>query len=161
MSNINDGRNDFDFWMGSWKGHHWRLKERLKGCTEWEEFEGTCVARKILDGTGNIDENVLHRESGPSIAIGLRLFEPKSQQWRIYWGVKEGGVLDTPMVGGFKDGRGEFYAHEPHEGRMIYSRFIWSDITPTSAKWEQAFSEDGGKTWETNWKMEFTRVAPG
>jgi hypothetical protein len=161
MSANNDGRNDFDFLVGSWKVHHYRLSERLKGSTSWEEFHGTCANRRLLDGTGNIDENVMERESGRVDAVGFRLFEPKSRQWRIYWAVKEGGILDVPMVGGFKNGQGEFYAHEPHEGKMIYSRFIWSNITANTAHWEQAFSEDGGTTWEINWKMDFTRVSPG
>lgn len=154
----NDGRNDFDFLIGAWRVHHRRLKERLNGCTEWEQFTGDTVARKILDGLGNLDENVLHRETGTVHAISLRVFNPVSKEWSIYWSTNLTGTVDVPMVGGFQDGRGEFYSQELFQGRHIYDRFIWSKITANSAQWEQAFSEDGGKTWETNWIMEFERV---
>ena len=154
----NDGRNDFDFLIGIWKVHHRRLVERLKGSTEWEEFEGDTVARKILNDIGNIDENTLHRRTGFVHAMSLRLFNPASKEWSIYWSTDMTGTLDVPMIGGFKDGRGEFYSQEVFEGRHIYNRFIWSKVTNLSCQWEQAFSEDGGKTWETNWIMEFERV---
>jgi hypothetical protein len=158
MTTENDGRNDFDFLIGTWKVHHRRLKERLKGSTEWEEFEGETVDRKILNGIGNQDENILHRKTGSVHAISLRLFNPESTEWSIYWSTNLTGTLDVPMIGGFKDGRGEFYSQEVFEGRHIYNRFIWSKITANSCQWEQAFSEDGGKTWETNWIMEFERA---
>jgi hypothetical protein len=154
----NDGRNDFDFLIGTWKVHHRALKKRLKGSTDWDEFEGDTVDRKILNGLGNMDENIIHRKTGPVHAITLRLFDPKSKEWSIYWSTNLTGTLDVPMIGGFKDGRGEFYSQEVFEGRHIYNRFIWSKITPGSCQWEQAFSTDGGKTWETNWIMEFERV---
>jgi hypothetical protein len=157
MQTENDGRYDFDFLIGTWKVHHRRLKERLNGCTEWEEFTSDTVDRKILDGIGNMDENILHRSTGSIHAISLRLFDPKTKEWSIYWSTNLTGTLDIPMIGGFKDGRGEFYSQEVFEGRHIYSRFIWSKITANSCQWEQAFSENGGKTWETNWIMEFER----
>jgi hypothetical protein len=159
QSTEQDGRADFDFWMGDWKAHHRRLRARLKGSTAWEEFEGTSVARKLLGGIGNIDENVMQRASGPLEGVTLRLFDPTTRQWSIYWADSVSGILQPPMIGRFENGRGEFYAQETFEGRSIFSRFIWSQITPTSCRWEQAFSADGGKTWETNWEMEFTRVA--
>jgi hypothetical protein len=154
----NDGRNDFDFLIGTWKVHHRRLKERLKGSTEWEEFDGETVDRKILNGLGNLDENILHRETGSIHAISLRLFDPQSKEWSIYWSTDRTGILDVPVSGGFRDGLGEFYSREIFEGRHIFCRFIWSKITANSAQWEQAFSEDGGKTWETNWIMELERL---
>ena len=158
MNAENDGRNDFDFLIGTWKVHHRRLKERLKGSTEWEEFEGETVDRKILNGIGNQDENILHGKTGSIHAISLRLFNPESNEWSIYWSTNLTGTLDVPMIGGFKDGTGEFYSQEVFEGRHIYNRFIWSKITPNACHWEQAFSDDGGKTWETNWIMEFERA---
>jgi hypothetical protein len=153
----NDGRGDFDFLIGNWKVHHRKLKERLKTCTEWEEFDGNTVDRKILNGIGNMDDNIIHTKTGLVHAISLRLFNPISKEWSIYWSTDITGTLDIPMIGGFNDGRGEFYSQEVFEGRHIYNRFIWSKITKTSCQWEQAFSEDGGKTWETNWVMEFER----
>ena len=158
MAEENDGRDDFDFLIGTWRVHHRRLKERLKGSTEWEEFEGETVDRKILNGIGNQDENILHRKTGSIHAISLRLFNPESKEWSIYWSTNVTGSLDIPMAGGFKDGIGEFYSQEIFEGQHIYNRFIWSKITANSCQWEQAFSEDGGKTWETNWIMGFERV---
>ena len=157
MANEKDGRTDFDFFIGEWTGHNRRLRERLKGSTSWEDFEGHVVDRKILGGMGNLDEVVMERESGRVEGTTLRLYDPKSQQWSLYWADSVSGILQVPMVGCFKDGRGEFYSQEVFEGKSIYSRFIWSEITKTSCKWEQAFSGDGGKTWETNWTMDFKR----
>ena len=158
MSTENDGRNDFDFLMGAWKVRHCMLKDRLKGSEEWIEFEGDTVARKILNGIGNLDDNLIQMKTGPVHAVTLRLFNPTSREWSIYWSTDRTGILDVPVIGGFKDGLGQFYSQEVFEGRHIYSRFIWSKITATACQWEQAFSEDGGKTWETNWVMEFARV---
>jgi hypothetical protein len=157
MQTENDGRNDFDFLLGAWKVHHRTLKKRLHGATEWQKFEGDMVHRNILSGLGNIDENLIHTTAGTVQAIALRLFNPVSKEWSIYWSTDRTGTLDVPVIGAFKDGRGEFYSQETFEGRHIYSRFLWSKIAANSCQWEQAFSEDGGKTWETNWIMEFER----
>ena len=158
MQTENDGRNGFDFLIGTWKVHHRMLMQRLKGSTDWVEFEGDTVDRKILNGLGNMDENIIHMKNGPVHAISLRLFNPASKEWSIHWSTDRMGVLDIPMIGSFKDGRGEFYSQETHDGIHVYSRFIWSKITTDSCQWEQALSEDGGKTWETNWIMEFKRA---
>lgn len=154
-----DGRADFDFFIGTWKGHNRRLRERLKGSTDWEEFEGMSVARSALDGLANTDEVSFDRASGRLEGLTVRLFDPASQEWSIYWASSIQTVLDVPMVGRFKNGRGEFFAHETFEGKHIFSRFIWSEITETSCRWEQAFSADGGVTWETNWITDFERIA--
>ena len=158
MQTENDGRSDFDFLIGTWKVHHRTLKKRLNGSTDWVEFEGDTVDRKILNGLGNLDENILHTKTGPVHAMTFRLFNPESKEWSIYWSTDQTGTLDVPVIGSFQDQRGEFYSQETFEGRHIYSRFIWSKITAGSCQWEQAFSEDGGKTWETNWIMEFERT---
>jgi len=152
-----DGRADFDFLIGQWKSHNRRLRERLKGSTAWEEFEGAAVVRKVLGGLGNFDEITMDRSSGRIVGVTLRLYDPISQQWSLYWADSVNGILQTPMIGRFEKGRGEFFAQEIFEGQSIFSRFIWSGITETSCRWEQAFSADGGKTWETNWIMEFVR----
>jgi len=158
METQNDGRNDFDFLLGTWKVHHRMLKDRLKGSTEWLEFEGDTVDRKIMNGLGNLDENIIYMQTGPVHAISLRLFNPAAKEWSIHWSTDRMGVLDIPMIGSFKDGRGEFYSQETNHGLHVYSRFIWSKITTDSCQWEQALSADGGRTWETNWIMEFKRV---
>ena len=153
-----DGRGDFDFLIGSWAVHNRRLKERLKGCTEWEEFPATCRARSILGGLGNMDEFVLEPTSGRVDAVTVRLYSPAAREWSIYWAASTGsGRMDVPMVGGFSGSRGEFYSQEVFEGRHIFTRFVWPVQGPDACRWEQAYSPDGGRTWETNWIMDFTR----
>lgn len=152
-----DGRTDFDFIVGRWNVHHWRLRERLKGSTDWDEFDGTTEDRSIVGGLGNIGEASLILNATPLIATSMRLFDPQTREWSVYFTNSVQGALSPPMTGGFTQGRGEFYAQESFEGKHIFSRLIWSDITATSCRWEQAFSENGGKTWETNWIMELTR----
>jgi hypothetical protein len=153
-----DGRRDFDFLIGTWKIQHRRLKERLKGCTEWEEFEGSGKVRSILGGLGNVDELIMDRASGQVQAVTVRLFNPATREWSIYWAASSNpGRMDVPMIGKFDGPRGEFYSQEVFEGRHIFNRFIWNVDSSDSCRWEQAFSADGGKTWETNWTMKFTR----
>ncbi len=153
-----DGRVDFDFLLGRWQIHNRRLRERLKGSDSWEEFEATSVVRPVIGGLGNVDEVTMERESGRIEALTVRLYDPQAQEWSIYWASGTDGLMQPPMIGGFKAGRGEFYSQEVFEGRHIFSRFIWTVISPTACRWEQAFSADGGGTWETNWIMEFTRT---
>ena len=151
--------HDFDFYMGTWRVHHRRLKERLAGSDEWEEFEGTSRAWPILDGAGNIDDNVLELPDGTYRAISLRTFDPVTDRGRSGGSTDaRPGRLDPPVVGGFKDGIGTFIAADTFNGRPILVRFLWSDITATTCRWEQAFSTDGGTTWEVNWIMESTRI---
>lgn len=152
-----DGRTDFDFFQGRWHVHHRYLRERLKGSTAWEAFEGTAVDRKMLGGLAHLDENVLYRAWGPQEAISLRFFDPRSRQWSLYWADSVIGFQPPPVIGRFKEGRGEFYAQDSLEGQSILCRFIWSEITDHTCRGEQAFSADGGQTWETNWIMECTR----
>ena len=154
-----DGRADFDFFIGGWIGHNRRLRERLHGSTEWEEFEGPITVRKILGGLGNMDEVTFERDSGAAMGMTLRFYDPESKEWSIWWADSMRGMTMPPMIGHFEDGRGEFYAHETHEGRHIFTRFIWTHSSPDACRWEQAFSADGGKTWETNWTADFTRTA--
>src|SRR5260370_30717192 len=120
---VRDGRVDFDFLMGSWHVQNRRLRERLKGSTSWEEFDGTVTAHPILGGLGNFDEVIFNREKGTTQGVTLRLFDVATQLWRIYWADGSQGMLDVPMVGAFDNGRGEFYAQEIFEGKTIFSRF--------------------------------------
>lgn len=154
---VQDGRTDFDFLIGTWDSRQRRLRERLKGSTSWEEFPARLEVRKILGGLGNFDELVMERKSGVTRGATLRLYDLNSHQWSIYWADGLHGAMGVPEVGGFKDGRGEFYAHEPFEGRMIFSRFIWTPFSEDACRWEQAFSEDACRTWETNWVADFIR----
>lgn len=145
---------DFDFLIGNWTVANRRLRQRLTGCTEWEEFEGTSVAWSLLDGGASIDQFTF---PDGTTALTLRLYEPERQRWTLNWATSTEGVLFPPTIGAFTDGVGLFYGDDHHEGTPVRVRFIWSRITPTSARWEQAFSVDGEKTWETNWIMELTR----
>ena len=157
MITEHNGQTDFDFFIGRWTAHSRRLRERLKGSNDWEDIEGTAVIRKVLGGLGNIDEITMDRETGRLEGLTLRLYNPEARQWSMYWSSSADGILQPPVIGSFNDGRGEFYSQELFEGRSIFCRFICSDITETSCRWEQAFSADGGKTWETNWIAELTR----
>ena len=152
-----DGRVDFDFEVGRWQVYSRRLKEWLQGSTDWEEFEGVANARKILGGLGIIDEITNERPTGQAHGMTVRLFDPQTQQWSIYFADSIHGTLTTPLIGRFTQGRGTFYAFEPIGGKHILSRYLWLDITATSYRWEQAFSADGGSTWETNWVQEHVR----
>ena len=150
---------DFDFLIGKWRVHHRRLKERLSGNDDWQEFEGTSELWKILGGAGTIDDNVIELPDGTYRAATVRALDPTTQKWSIWWiDGRTAGPLDPPMVGGFADGVGSFFADEMFNGKPIRVRFLWSDITANTARWEQSFSPDGGDTWEVNWVMNFTRV---
>jgi hypothetical protein len=153
------GINDFDFLMGYWRVEHRRLKSRLCNCTEWEEFGGTSHAQKILGDMGNIDDNILNIPSGAYRAVTLRSFDVETNQWSIWWlDGRRPGQLDVPVKGKFEDGIGSFFADDSLDGRKIRVRFLWTTHIPNQPTWEQAFSIDGGKTWETNWFMRFERV---
>ena len=154
-----DGRSGFDFLVGHWTVRHRRLKERLAGCTEWEEFRGTCSLRPLLNGQANVDDNVLELPSGRYRAASIRAYDPATDRWSIWWlDSRHPHDLGTPVVGAFKDGTGTFLADDTLNGKLVRVRFLWTDITPSSARWQQAFSQDGGATWETNWIMEFQRA---
>jgi hypothetical protein len=147
---------DFDFWMGSWKVHNRRLRERLAGSDEWDEFEATCVARPLLDGLGNEDE-FRTDYAGGFVGMSLRFFDPEAKLWWIYWAdSRRSGALDPPVIGSFDGDVGLFEGEDTFEGRPILVRFVWSLVTTRTPRWEQAFSDDGGETWETNWVMECT-----
>jgi hypothetical protein len=149
---------DFDFWMGSWRVHNRRLRERLAGSDEWDEFEATSVARPLLDGMGNEDE-FRTDYGGGFIGMSFRFFDPETKQWWIYWAdSRRSGELEPPVVGAFDGDVGVFEGEDTFDGRPIVVRYTWSRVTTPSPCWEQAFSEDGGETWETNWIMEFTRA---
>jgi hypothetical protein len=154
--------HDFDFLTGSWVVHHRRLTKRLAHSDDWETFSGVCEMRTLLGGRANVDDNILEAPSGTYRAVSLRTFDIEKKTWSIWWlDGRHPRQLDVPMVGDFRDGAGTFFADDVFDGRPIRARFIWSAVTPESARWEQAFSQDAGRTWETNWIMEFTRTPVG
>ena len=146
-----DGQHDFDFEIGTWKTHLTRLQHPLSGDTTWLTYEGTSVVRKIWDGKANIVELIADGPAGRIEALSLRLYNPDARQWSINSANSRTGTISVPTIGEFRNGRGEFYDQEMFNGRAILVRNVWSDITRTSCRFEQAFSEDGGKTWEVNW----------
>ncbi|WP_439566687.1 DUF1579 domain-containing protein [Sphingopyxis sp.] len=153
--------SDWDFLVGSWSVRHRRLKGRLVGSTEWQEFDGTCVNWKTMGGYGNVDDNVLELPSGTYQAVGIRAFNPDTRQWSIWWLDSRAANIEPPVRGGFEDGVGIFIGDDVHDGRPVKVRFRWTKITSSTAHWDQAFSTDGGATWEENWHMDFTRVVAG
>lgn len=153
-----DGQHDFDFEIGTWKTKLRRLLNPLTGSTTWAEYEGTTVVRKVWNGRANLVELVAEGPAGRFEGLSLRLYNPKSRQWSLNFANVNGGVLTQPTIGEFKNGRGEFFGQETLDGRAIFVRFVISDITPNSCRFEQAFSDDGGKTWEVNWIATDTRV---
>jgi hypothetical protein len=154
-----DGQHDFDFELGTWKIHLKRLMHPLTGSTTWVEFDGTSVTRKVWEGRSQIEEFEVDSPTGHIEGLTLRLYNPQSHQWGLYWANSKEGTLGLATIGEFKDGRGEFFDQEPFNGRVIFVRYVWSSITPNSAHFEQSFSPDGGKTWEVNWITDQTRVS--
>ena len=153
-----DGQHDFDFHIGGWKTHLSRRLRPLTGSSTWVEYEGTTVVRKVWNGRANLVELEVDGPAGHIEALSLRLYNPESRQWSLNFSNSAGGTLSPPSIGEFKNGRGEFFNQETLNGRAIFVRFVISDITSNSCRFEQAFSDDGGKTWEVNWIATDTRV---
>ena len=152
-----DGQRDFDPLIGSWKYHLKRRLNPLTGSNTWVEFDGTGVCRKVWDGA-SLDQVELDGPTGHIEGLTLRVYNPQSHQWRLYWANRKVGILDPPQVGEFKNGRGEFFAQDTINGKTILIRFAWTNTTTDTPHFEQSFSDDGGKTWEVNWITDQTRV---
>ena len=159
---LRDGQHDFDFAHGTWSVWLRRLTKPLSGSTEWVEYEGTSQCRPVWDGRANVDEFRVHSPTSGAVIDGLtlRLYNPETAEWSLYWANATNGVLSLPpTVGRFSaEGSGAFYDEEELDGQRILVRYLWTDITPTSAHFEQAFSTDGGATWEPNWISTQTRA---
>jgi hypothetical protein len=152
------GLRDFDFQVGTWRVHH---RVKLPGdSSKWMEFDGTCSNHALMDGWANVEDHTFNKPSGVTRAVGLRAYDPKTSQWAIWWidGRDPHGALDPPVKGRFDNGIGTFYSDDMIDGKPIRVRYTWSTITLTSAHWEQAYSLDAGKNWDTNWVMDFQRV---
>ena len=154
------GLHAFDLRVGKWKIHNRVLKARLAGSHDWLEYDGAQTWRSILNGWGNVDDTFLNKPGGAYSGATLRAYDSKTGQWAIWWldGRTPMAKLDPPLLGRFVDGVGTFYNDDSLRGKPIKVRFIWSKITCNAAHWEQAYSPDGGKTWETNWTSDFTRI---
>jgi hypothetical protein len=154
-----DGQHDFDFEIGSWKIHLKRRLHVLTGSNTWVEFDGTSVTRKLWRGRSQVEEFETDGAAGHIEGMTLRLYNPQTHEWRLYWANSQKGIMDVPQIGRFVNGRGEFYAQDTIEGKTLWVRFIWSQTDSESPHFEQSYSEDGGKTWEVNWITDQTRVA--
>ncbi|MEU8034689.1 hypothetical protein AB0C13_40125 [Streptomyces sp. NPDC049099] len=150
--------NDFDFLHGSWDVANRRLTAPLSGGGAWEEFPGHSVIRPLFGGAGNIDEITFPTRGLRGVT--LRLFDRGTGQWAIHWSDSRTGRLDPPVIGGFTGDRGDFHGEDTFDGRPIRVNFTWYRLGPDSARWEQEFSADGGRTWELNWIMDLTRTGP-
>jgi hypothetical protein len=150
------GLNDFDFIMGDWSVHHRHISSATHA---WVEFDGTSSTRKVMGGAGNVEDNVLNPPSGTYRAAAMRAYDPKTGLWAIWWvdGRSPHGAIDPPVKGRFENGVGAFYSDGTVNGKTIRTRYLWSHSGPDTAHWEQATSADGGKTWDTNWYMDFKR----
>jgi hypothetical protein len=152
-----DGQHDFDFLMGAWKTHISRLQLPLTGSKAWTSVDGTVVNRKVWDGRADLEEIEADGATGHLEGLTLRLYRPQAHQWSLYWANSEDGVLGQPLVGEFHNGRGEFYDQEIFNGSAVCVRNVYFDITANSYRFEQAYSKDGGKTWEPNFTAALTR----
>jgi hypothetical protein len=152
-----DGQHDFDFHIGNWKTHVSRLQHPLTGSGTWVQYDGTTVVRKVWDGRANLVELEVDGAAGHLELLSLRLYDPQLRQWSLSVASSRGGGLGVPTIGQFKNGRGEFFDQETFDGRTILVRFVISNITAAACHFEQAFSADGGKTWEVNWIADDTR----
>ena len=155
------GLHDFDLRVGKWTAHNRKLKERLMGSHEWLEFDATQTFWQVMNGYANVDENFFRIANDEYRGVTLRAYDAKTGQWAIWWldGRNPFGDMDPPVKGRFDHGVGTFYATDTLRGKPVRVRFIWSHITHDGAHWEQAFSGDDGKTWETNWVTDFKRAA--
>src|SRR5579863_5448471 len=153
-----DGQHDFDFNFGTWKTHVKRILHPLTASPVWVEYDGTTVVSKLWGGRANVLELEVDGPAGHIEGLGLRLYNPQSHQWTLNWVSSSDGEFQPPMIGQFAGDRGEFVDHEVFGSKSILSRNVFLGITPDSVRFEQAFSDDGGRSWETNWIMTFTRT---
>ena len=151
-------QHDFDWEIGDWKVHLRRLLHPLSGSNVWAEYQGSAHVRKIWNGRANLLELQLNGPAGHIEGLSLRLYNPQSQKWSVYFATSDDATLGTPMVGQFKNSHGEFSDRELFHGKMIDLHFVFSNVTTRSFHGEQSFSPDGGRNWETNWIEDFTRA---
>lgn len=152
------GAHDFDFQFGEWRVHH-RVKR--PATKDWMEFDGTSSVRPVMGGSANVEDNRFNKASGVTRGVALRAFDQETGLWAIWWvdGRAPHGPIDPPVKGRFGKGVGTFYSDGAIDGKAMRVRYTWSRITPRSARWEQAYSFDGEKSWDTNWVMDFERTS--
>ena len=158
VSNTSNGEKDFDFEIGNWKTTLKRLKAPLSGSVTWVEYGGTSIVREVCNGRANLVELSVSGPAGQIEGLSLRLYNPATKQWSLNFANIKAGDLGIPTVGSFKNGVGEFFNDDTFNGQKIIVRFIINKITANTCHFEQAFSADGGKTWEVNWIADDTRI---
>jgi hypothetical protein len=156
---LRDGQHDFDFNFGKWKTHIMRLQHPLSVQKDWVEMNGTVTVRKIWDGRGQVEEIEADGTTGHFEGMTVFLYNPKAHQWYQTFANVRSGVLGSPEIGEFKNGRGELYSQDTLDGRSILVKAVWSEIEPNSHHFEQSYSADGGKTWEPNFVASLTRIS--
>ncbi|MEU9454990.1 hypothetical protein [Streptomyces sp. NPDC048277] len=149
--------HDFDFLHGAWEVHNRRRTDFLDPDGDWEEFPAVNRCWPLFDGAANVDEIDMPHLGAKGAT--LRLFDQETREWSLNWAASRSGKLFPPVVGRFEGDRGEFYGDDTHDGKDVRVRFVWSGVSPAAARWEQAFSVDGGESWVTNWTMDFRRSA--
>lgn len=159
---------DFDFLVGTWHARQRRLRERLRGSQDWEIFDGLQEVQNLPGGVINFDTLVAQEWRPGWVGMSLRIYNPVTRLWSIYWVTNDGASIDprsghlgAPVVGRFEGDEGVFAGADVFEGRPIQVRYRWQRQGPDAARWEQACSDDAGQTWEVNWIMEFTRAPAG
>jgi hypothetical protein len=154
-----DGTRDFDFLLGCWRVHNRRLLQPCVDSDGWIEFEGRSEVRALAGCCGNLEDWEAYTPAGRVSAVSLHLYDPRAGQWRLHWAAGDDGRLGVATVGSFVGRRGEFYGWAELEDRAVLLRRVWEPSTPDACRLEQAFSEDGGRSWEITWIMDFTREA--
>jgi len=151
---------DWQWLSGNWDVQHERLRDRLVGSTTWDKFGGRTSCLTTLGGLGNVDDCLLYLPGGTYRAIAPRAFDPVSGKWNIWWlDGRMAGKLDPPVHGGFEGNEGEFQGVDTHKGTPVTVRFRWHETDSQRPWWDQSFSTDQGKSWETNWRNYFTRTS--
>jgi len=158
VASESSSKNDFDFFQGKSNIRNKKLKKRFDNCTEWIEFLSTQEMYKILNGIGNIDNFLATFDGEPFEGMTVRLFNPATKLWSIYWSDSNTGVLDRPVVGSFENNVGHFFSEDVFEGRDVIQVFRWDARDKKNPVWSQAMSDDKGKNWEWNWYMFMTKT---
>jgi hypothetical protein len=157
---LHDGQHDFDFNIGTWKTHIKRISDPFSGAGQYIELNGTVTVRKVWDGRAQLEEIEADGPNGHWEGMTLFLYNPEAHQWSQSFVGSKSGVLNAPQIGAFKDGRGELFASDTYKDRSILVRAVWSDIKPDSHRFEESYSNDGGKTWAPAFIAELTRIQP-
>lgn len=153
-----DGHRGFDFLLGTWHTHYRILRRRLSHSHDWYDCYGTSVVRPFWNGSANLEDGDLRCPNRYIGGMTVRLYNADTHQWSLWWGTRKLGLVEPAQVGHFERGVGNFYARDTYNGTPVIVRYRWNEPTPNQPRFEQAFSTDGGRSWETNWTTGYTRA---